>query len=147
MSLTYKQSEAEPLLVVKDQVKNKINLVACPSDFQVGLSDARSDLVVTGKFTVSAKNYRHGDTIDVSTTLALVGGSSSSSTRSVYVHRGYRNGQILHAKDATGIASTDPISLNFQSPDTYEDGTSSVNLTVNYQSISLCWYEGKWYSI
>jgi hypothetical protein len=151
MGLTYKQAEVETFLAVKDQVKNKINLVACPSDFQVGLSDSKSDLIVTGKLTLSVKMYMSGDTIDDATTIALIGGSSVPAfvpvTRAIKAHRGSRNGQILHIKDATGIASTDPISVNFQSPDTLEDGTDSVVLNSNYESVALCWYEGKWYVI
>jgi len=151
MGLTYKQAEVETFLAVKDQAKNKINLVACPSDFQVGLSDSKRDLIVTGKLTLSVKMYMHGDVIDDSTTVALVGGSSVPAlgpvTRAISVHRGTRDGQTLRIKDATGIASTDPISINFQSPDTFEDGTTTTTLNSDYQSVTLCWYEGKWYTV
>jgi len=147
MALTYKQLEIETFIAVKDQVKNKINLVACPSDLQVGLSGARSDLIVTGKLTLSVDTYISGDAVDESTSVALVGGSAASVTRAISVHRGTRDGQTLRIKDATGIASTDPISINFQSPDTFEDGTTTTTLNSDYQSVTLCWYEGKWYTI
>ena len=147
MGFTKKQLETETFVIAKDHVMNKIMLVACPSDFQVGTTEVNSDLTLTGKLTVSTKMYTDGDNIDSSTVVALIGGTSIPKTRTITAPKGTRNGQLLYVKDATGIASTDPIALVFQGGDTQPDGSGGIIISSDYESYTLCWHEGKWYAL
>jgi hypothetical protein len=134
-------------LILRNSQNDTVNLVASPSNFQVGLSNSPSDLTLLGRLSLSSRVYyatkENGYSIelDSNVSIALISTPIRNSSR-VFLPSTPREGQIVFVKDREGICSTAPMVITAIS--SLIDGASTTSITSDYGKKCLCWNVDRW---
>lgn len=154
---TKKKIDESAFVIVRDKISENVQLVASPSNFQVGLTSSPADLTLNGKLSVSKKVYSISDSnkwsiaVDDHITFAQVSTSYSTDSTptsgyvSVILPKNPRDGQLVIIKDFSGSSSTYPIRIYAADAGSI-DGSSYLTISSNYNVLQLIWHEKNWSS-
>lgn len=140
VSPTNENISKSPFVVMQDQQTNEIQLIALPSDMQIGTKAKNKSLSVTGCTALSCYELVSPEqTIPDNTSIVSIHG-----VQAVYLPTKPREGQILFVKDGMGNAGTSNITLSSQAGVLIDNAATSV-LDVNYGSITLYFGDNEWH--
>lgn len=153
--INQKQALDSHLLVVKNTTTQSTELLASPTNFQIGLQSNPSDLTITGRTSLSTKIYSFNDSYDIvidnhvtvatfECIFSLIG-SPRPLSLNAYLPSNPRNGQIVIIKDFSGIAGTIPIHIFDASGNTI-DGAAYKGISSPYTSLTFVW-NTKWFTV
>jgi len=134
-------------LVIQNSQNDSINLVASPSNFQVGLNNSPSDLTLLGRLSLSSNVYyatkENGYSVNISSnvSIALISTPIRNLSR-VFLPSGPREGQIIFIKDRDGVCST--ASMVITATEGLIDGSSTTLISSDYGKKCLCWNIDRW---
>lgn len=151
MTVTRSDVEKSLFVYVKDVNTNVIRRVAINGDTQIGTSGNPSELMLTGRLTLSSRSHttvaNDGGVIYVGShdTILSVFTSAipASGTVTVYLPDTPRVGQLHFIKDAAGSASTTPITIVTSDSSTI-DGSTSQTISTNYETLAVYWTGSEW---
>jgi hypothetical protein len=146
---TKEQIEKAHMVFVRDTNSGIISRIAFPEDVQIGLSNKPSELMLTGRLSLSTANYtcEPGSeiTINNDTIYALVSATSSQAgSLTVRLPAAPRDGQWVIIKDASGNASNQNIIVKPQNSSIKIDGLAQSTITSPYGSFAVIWKNGEW---
>jgi hypothetical protein len=134
-------------LIIQNSQNDSVNLVASPSNFQVGLSNSPSDLTLLGRLSLSSKVYyankENGYSVNLSNdvSIALISTPIRNLTR-VFLPSGPREGQLIFIKDRDGVCST--ASMVITALEGSIDGSTTAMISSDYGKKCLCWNTDRW---
>lgn len=144
----------KPYMILLKNSKDHVNGVAFPEMVQIGIDKVPSELIVTGRLSVSVENYicRPGGSVTLSdnATIAAIEqdpkAPSSVGELNVKLPIKPRDGSLLIVKDLTGNASNNNIRVSSWKANEKIDGDFSKVISSDYGFMSLFWRSGNWYS-
>jgi hypothetical protein len=147
MANTKSEVDKNLFLIIQNSQNDSVNLVASPSNFQVGLSNSPSDLTLLGRLSLSSKVYyatkENGYSVNLSNdvSIALISTPIRNLTR-VFLPSGPREGQLVFIKDRDGVCST--VSMVITAAEGSIDGSSTTMISSDYGKKCLCWNVDRW---
>lgn len=150
--VTKKEAENSSFVYTKDTRTGEIKRIAFPQDVQVGLSNSPRELMLTGRFSLSAVNYRVAPGATLSLKDDVVYASIEPTTISVLGSLNVtlppkpREGQLVIIKDGSGTAETHSIVV--KAPAGIQIDSESVQeITSAFGAISVVWNGSAWTGI
>lgn len=153
--VTKTEADTSYFVVVKDNNTGKIQRIAFPSDVQIGLKDNPSELMLTGRLSVSSGDYvvapsnkgvftakNNHTIINVYANYAPTSGRVT-----VKLPGSPRVGQLHFVKDSSGTAATYPIDVYPELTSSYVNSSSYKTISTAYDSLSAYWGGDRWFVI
>ena len=146
MLQTKKKIDESTLIVIKDVKNNNIKSVIVPSSFQIGIPESPSGISITGKLSVSQKDYSlsssNGWNISIDdhvtvATISVIGVPNPGYSR-INLNKSAKFGQLLIIKDFSGRASSYPIRI-YDGSNQKIDGSDYKEINVDYGSLQFCY--------
>ena len=137
---------------VKDTNTDELLRVAITSDVQIGILQKPKELTLTGKFSLSTIEFtaneslstfnvpEHCTIICVSNSGIPLGGSINIILPSIP-----RDGQLVVVKDVSGSGAL--YNINISSTIGTIDASSTLQITENYGSVILFWFNSQWHKL
>jgi hypothetical protein len=146
--VTKKEAENSSFVYVKDGRTGEIKRIAFPQDVQIGLASSPSELMLTGRFSLSAVKYaiRPGGTLALKNDVvyALIEPETTGTgDLNVVLPSSPRQGQLVIIKDSSGTADVNNIVVKTKNTDLI-DTESQQLITSQFGSISLTWNGAGW---
>jgi len=137
------------IVFVKNANDGNITRIAFPEDVQIGLANKPSELLLTGRLSVTTTNYKCNPnssiTISNDTVCALVEPTTTNTlgTLNVKLPNSPREGQLVIVKDSIGSANTHNILIT-SSNNANIDGSSNKLISISYDHASFVYKDNEW---
>lgn len=148
---TKRTVEQSPLVILKDSNTGVVKRIATPSDLQVGLTNSKAELNVTGRTSFSSRTVVVSNvaeaTINASkddTYLNIKVLDTSLAGVTVNLPTAVREGEFHTIKDSSGTAATVPITI-VPSPGVNIDNDTSISIESNKGAVTVHWMKGAWW--
>jgi hypothetical protein len=149
--LTHNKASQSHIIIAKDRRTNEITRVVFPESVQIGFDARPEELVLSGRLSLPSKVIVPSDNSSTpaqfsnNDIVAHINGAGTTSNVYVKLPSGPRKGQIHFIKDYSGNAASESITIQTDSTNNHTiDGSSSITLESNYESVCLIFDGSTW---